>query len=200
MHRALLIAAALIAVPVVAAAAEHRCPAPGTEVRFSLATAPLRYEGQDGLWCLRSVGGKPIHRELGHFRFFAANAERNELYDKTVAAAAQLWPIEPGKSVSYIYQATGGGAGGGGLIGSARYEVTVTVEPARAVTVPAGTFTAMPIVMNLRGTGSNYLSTLATYYYAPELGMNIKHEYRVVSGTGDAGDKPWEVVAITAPR
>src|SRR5256885_1233824 len=84
-------------------AAEHKCPPPGTEIKVSIASSWLRYEGQDGLWCLRTSGGKP-------------------------------------------------------------------------------------------------LDARSTYFYAPDLGLNVKYEYRMISGTPDPREKPWELESIRSPQ
>jgi hypothetical protein len=191
----------LVALP--AAAYDHNCPPAGTEVMTTEIQAsgrPIRYEGQDGLWCLRSRGGRPISSELGHLGFFQRQGEHDDVFDKFLTAAAELWPITPGKETGFQYAGVSGGLGGGSQRDNRLYAFEFSVGDATRITVPAGTFMVVPIEILQRGTGGNYMALQSTYYYAPELGTNVKFDYRVVSGTGPTrAPAPWELVSIKPP-
>jgi hypothetical protein len=183
-----------------ASAFDHKCPAPGTELRTTLTSsgAPIRYDGEQGLWCLRSRGGQPMHSELGHFRFFARTTAHDGLYDKYVDAANALWPLAPGNTARFLYQDIETGRGANATVGNFLYEHYITVEEARQISVPAGTFTVVPIVDELRGTGGNVHRSQLIFYYAPELGTNVKFEFRAINGVGNEAT-PWELVSIKSP-
>ncbi|HUA53487.1 MAG TPA: hypothetical protein VMB81_15055 [Candidatus Sulfotelmatobacter sp.] len=180
----------------VAQAEDFKCPTPGLALRYSDGGL-LRYDGRDGFWCMRSrLNGKPFASELGHVAFYYRDRASGNEFDKWLNAVAELWPIAPGKSVSFIYQDVEGGDNAGSQRNSFIYARDVSVEPPRQITVPAGTFTVYPIVDILRGTGGNYHRSSRTYYYAPDLGANVKFEYRLISGGQVNQPKPWEVVEV----
>src|SRR5271170_3387908 len=146
---------------------DHKCPEPGTEIwtsEISASNRPIRYDGQSGLWCLRSRGGKPINSELGHFRFYARNAQTSDLYEKYQTAAAELWPLSPGKRATFQYVGTSDGSSEGAGNGSHFYTIDITVEAQQPITVPAGRISAIPIVVSRRGQQSDYHQSSSTYY------------------------------------
>ena len=195
---------AIVLAGILPAAAAHaedfKCPKPGLVLRYSDGGA-LRHDGQDGLWCMRSrLNGKPYASAFGHVAFYYRDRARGNEYDKWQTAIPQLWPIAPGKSVSFVWQDVEGGDNAGSQRNSFIFARDVSVEPARQITVPAGTFTVYPIVDLMRGTGGNYHRSVRTYYYAPELGANVKFEYRLISGGQINQPKPWEVVEVIPPK
>jgi hypothetical protein len=182
----------------VSRAEDFNCPPPGLTLKISDG-ARLRYEGRDGLWCMRSLNGKPFASDLGHVAFYNRARAGGEEYNKWPIAVAELWPITPGKSVSFIYQGVESGGGAGATLNSQAYAHDVTVESPRQITVPAGTFTVYPIVDVLHGMAGNYHRSSRTYYYAPQLGANVKFEYRLLAGSQADQPKSWEVVAVIPP-
>jgi len=184
-----------------ASAFEHRCPAPGTEVRWSItpARAPIRYDGQDGLWCLRSYEGRPIESELGHFRFFARDAEHTEMYDKMLEAARELWPLEPGNHASFLYVDQADGANEAADVGSYFYQAEFSVGPPVVLSVRAGTYEALPISLDIFGQHQNTHHSQYVYYYAPDIGMVVKFEFHLVHGTLARQPRNWELVSIKLP-
>jgi hypothetical protein len=139
-----------------------------------------------------------MNSELGHFRFFARNATHDALYDKYVDAANALWPLAPGNTARFLYQDIETGRGASASVGNYLYEHYITVEDARQISVPAGTFIVLPIVDELRGTGGNVHRSQLVFYYAPELGTNVKFEFRAINGVGNEAT-PWELTRIQAP-
>ncbi len=198
---AVMVGAALLgSVSSTAFAIDHACPPPGTEVNTTQTTGtPIRYESQRGLFCLRSRGGRAINSELGHFRFFARTAPNTDLYEKYVRAAAELWPIVPGKKITFVYTGVGDGSSGGSTTNPHQYEVTIVVDVQRHVKTAAGTFVAFPIQMTLKGLRSNHHVSTQTYYYAPDLAINVRYEYRLVSGTSSNQPTSWELTRIRTP-
>jgi hypothetical protein len=185
-----------------AAAFDHICPAAGTEVWTTLIPAsgrPIRYDGQDGLWCQRSRGGQPTTSELGHIRFFARNAMDTDIRGKFLDAAQQLWPLTPGTNISFLYATASDGSSEGATQNNTFYRGELSVEFQRQIAVPAGTFSVIPIVYTIRGQQGNYHQSSYTYYYAPELGANVKFEYRLISGSSFDQAKSWELTRIRQP-
>jgi hypothetical protein len=177
----------------------HKCPAPGTTVNNSLGGS-FRYERQEGLWCLRTRNGRPAQAELGHMRFFDESRRSGEMYEKWLNTASEIWPIAPGKSTSFIYQGTETGMGANATLGNYIYAYETRVEPPIQVTVGAGTFTAYPIISVLRGTTGNVHRSEYVFYYAPEVGTNVKFEYRPINGVTKDPPPNWELVKITPPQ
>jgi hypothetical protein len=196
---AVLAGLGLIAAAPAARAYEHVCPAPGTEIVTTQFRTPIRYEGQEGLACLRSQGGKPINNEIGHYRFYPRGGSSSELYGKYLAAAYQLWPLAPGKRTDFPYSAVGDGSSAGSTRNNHYYRAHLSVEAAREITVPAGRFEVVPIVLDIRGERGNYHHSRYTYFYAPALGTNVKFTYELVSGSSATGSTPWELVRYQAP-
>src|SRR5262249_12945764 len=122
-----------------------------------------------------------------------------DVYEKFVAAAAELWPITPGKKITFVYTGVSDGSSGGATTNQHQYEVTILVDVPRGVKTPAGTFQAVPIQMTLKGQLGNYHHSTQTYYYAPALGTNVKYEYRLISGTSNNQPQSWELTSIRAP-
>jgi hypothetical protein len=180
---------------------EHKCPAIGTEVRTTLipSGAPIRYDGANGLWCLRSRGGQPINSEFGHVRFYPRTMQGSDLSEKNLDAASQLWPLIPGTEISFPYNATGDGSSAGSTRTNNTYVTEITVGQPQRVTVPGGTYSAVPIEFLVRGQLGNYHQSSQTYYYAPELGTNVKYEYRLISGSAFDQPKSWELISIKPP-
>lgn len=181
---------------------EHRCPEPGTEVwttEIPASSRPVIYEGQNGLWCLRSRGGQPINSELGHFRFRARNARTSDLFEKFDAAASALWPLYPGKRATFQFLGARAGSGEAADTSSQFYSIDITVDMQRQITVPAGTFSVVPIVVTQRGEKSGSYEGSETYYYSPELGTNVKFEFRLISGSILSPPKSWELARIRSP-
>jgi hypothetical protein len=201
MHRifaAVVGGALVIAAP--SRAEPFKCPPPGTTLKYSDGGA-LRHDGRDGMWCPRTTaGGKPFAAALGHVAFYNRDRASGDVYEKWLKAVAQLWPIEPGKSVSFRYQTAEDGSSANAFTGNITLEEEVTVEAPRSITVGAGTFVVYPLVILHKGVGTTYHRSSRTYYYAPELGANVKFEFRLISGSMGQQPKNWEVVAITPPK
>jgi len=189
---------------------EHRCPAPGTELVTTAIQAanlpPIRYEGASGLWCLRSQGGKPIDSELDHFNYFPRDVAQIDLYErrvlreKSLRAAAALWPLVPGNHASFVYAYQEDLSGGGSISGRQFFFTQdLAVEMPRQIRVPAGQFLVIPIVVTIRGQGGQYHQSVRTYYYAPDLATNVKFEYRLVAGNQATPPPSWELVSIRQP-
>lgn len=192
----------ILTVPAAVLAHDHKCPPAGTEIRTSTLAAsskPIRSEGQQGLWCLRSLNGQPINSEIGHLSFFPRDQMTSKAARDYSDAAAQLWPLTPGKTVSFQFQHTGDGSSAAANSGNFIQRIEFKVEPPRSVTVPAGTFQVLPIVYDVRGTGGNYHHGRYTYYYAPELATNVKFEYTIIQGSNARPPQSWELVSIKAP-
>ncbi len=188
----------MLVVAAPAGAEPFKCPAPG--VVLKIGKDVLRYEGQDGLWCKRSMNGKPFASDLGHVAFYYRERASGDLYKKWAKAMAELWPIAPGKSVKFVYQGTDDGSSAGALVGSGIFEHEITVEVPRSITVSAGTFVVYPIVDMHRGVANNYHRSSRTYFYAPELGANVKFEFKLISGTLGNQPRNWEVGQVVAPH
>ena len=180
-------------------AEEHKCPTPGLSVRYSGGDV-IRYESQEGLWCLRTRNGKPATSELGHVAWYFRDRASGDEYEKWLKAVVQFWPISPGKTITFTYLGTEDGSGPGAAFNRFFYAHDVTVEPPRQVTVGAGTFTVFPIVDIVRGTGGNHFRSSYTHFYAPELGTDVKFEFKLISGSIARQPSNWEIVAIIPPR
>jgi hypothetical protein len=199
---AVLVTALIVLAAPMALAVEHKCPPAGTEIRTTLLAAsskPIRSEGQEGLWCLRSLNGQPINSEIGHLSFFPRSQQASDAAREYSAAAAELWPLTPGKTASFQFRHTGDGSSAAADAGNYIHRVEFTVEPPRELTVPAGTFRVLPIVYDVRGTGKNYHHGRYTYYYAPDLATNVKFEYKIIQGSNARPPQPWELVSIKTP-
>jgi hypothetical protein len=200
--RAVLVATLVVMAAPAALAQGHKCPPAGTEVWTTLIPAngkPIRYEGQQDFWCLRTRDGKPINSELGHVAFYARANMGSESAMKLRDIAAQLWPLAPGKSATTVVRGVSDGSSAAAFVGQHIYRWEFNVEPAQSITVPAGTFTVLPIVQDVIGEGGNYHRGRYTYYYAPDLGTNVKFDYKVVHGSNGSPPQPWELVSIKTP-
>jgi hypothetical protein len=199
---ALVTALLLTAAAPAALAFEHKCPALGTEVRTTLLSpksAPIRYDGQHDLWCLRTLAGKPLNSELGHMAFFPVTQRGSDAAQKYYGIAQELWPLAPGKTAVTMSARVSDGSSAAASDANSLMRTEFRVEPPRSLTVPAGTFTVVPIVYEVIGTGRNYHRGQYTYYYAPDLGTNAKFEYKVVHGSNANPPQSWELVSFKAP-
>jgi hypothetical protein len=213
-----------------AIAEEHKCPVPGTEVMWTESREPVRYEGQEGLWCYRFSGGRQIPSELGHIRYFP-RYQHNEAYEKALKAATELSPIEPGKKLLFNFQNASGQTYSGQILRDDVYDkflkgaselwpiepakkvtfnfkgqsdrafsTTISVEQRETITVLAGTFTVLPLIVEIRNIGGREYHVRRSFYYSPDLGMNVKNDFQYFAGNARPDESPSELISVKPPQ
>ncbi|MCF8532077.1 MAG: hypothetical protein K9G48_03660 [Reyranella sp.] len=94
----------------------------------------------------------------------------------------QIWPLTVGKKFSARYD---GAASIGAYQGS--WTFTYTVEKFERITTKAGTFDVFHIVRTQEAISHNFKETWQQWY-APDLGVVVRHEYQNNEGRTNKGD------------
>jgi len=113
--------------------------------------------------------------------------------------AHALWPIEPGKHVSFPYVDQADGSNAGADVGSYFYQAEISVGSPVELSVRAGTYKALPISMDIFGQHTNTHHSQYVYYYAPDIAMVVQFEFHLIHGTLAVQPRNWELVSIKPP-
>ena len=170
-----------------------RCPAPGTVIEFT-SGGKITFGDQDGFWCQGTgTKGQPWR----WFAMMAGGGSRDAPYIEN--HVERIWPLEVGKEIEFRYPGSNDQVAGGGAPPYVFwYIVKVTVVRHEPVTVPAGTFDAWLIEIHTTTSARLNGTFIRSYWYAPEVGYNVKSTWHVAQGIGK--DSAYEATAIyTAP-
>src|SRR5262249_1788103 len=84
-----------------------------------------------------------------------------------------IWPLTPGKSVTYQVTRSSGGV----------WNYTLRVERFERITVAAGEFDCVVVTLTQQGFGPQGYGDQFTFWYAPEVGFWIKRTWEWRAGT-----------------
>ena len=167
--------------------ADFRCPIPGTVIEFA-PNGRIVFTGQDGMWCLGT------NTRGQQWRYYAMLANAGSAYIEN--HVERIWPLEIGKEITFKIQGGSNNVSGGESYPIFWYTERIVVARQERVSVQAGTFDtwAIEIHEDTSGQGRTF-SAVRTYWYAPNIGYNVKMTYHIAMGVGK--DDAWEAKAIT---
>ena len=173
------------------AQAGAKCPAPGTEFKFSNSEDLMIAEQDLGRYVCRyknSRTGATIDRIL----IFNTTSV---LFKPNLDKMRSLIPLEVGKKTSFL------NSGASVTGGDGTWEHTISVESREEVTVPAGRFPCLVILHSDTTTaGSSRGRWERRWCFSPAVGYAVNFEYRTIHGSPPSNyPKNWQLVSVRAP-
>jgi hypothetical protein len=169
---------------------DFRCPGPGARIDTS-AGGHLVADSATGFDC-RMLDGVVSFTMHAGFANLKSPAEFKE-------AAEKLWPLQVGKESEYTSICDNSRC----VVGR-RYHNRMKVAGMEAVTIPAGTFRAYKITMDVTsfdeddkavGRGDSYQAR-TSFWWAPSIGYTVRYEWKFLAGFTYSSDRHWEAMSI----
>jgi hypothetical protein len=169
--------------------ARYKPPAKGTVFEYNNGSSVTVIDTKDMEMTFQLVNSSGT-RTLTRYAAFQNNLNSsNEPITFPKDKLDALWPLAVGKETSYQWN-------------TARFAGVFAYKVARMeeVSVPAGKYQTYVIEIQERGVGGNTFSADEIRWFAPEIGVAVKTQYRVTGGRNAGSSSATELTKFSPPR